>query len=146
MSAKWQKRKSSLSDPSKHCAPCCEETSINTPPCAAAHQGPEPVVGTVDSTVPTSRRFARRVFRLRVVRRQIYCRIGLDEAFDRVSTLRRKYPHLGWRLDPAGKHQAVIVRSITTEKERCVVLLNQDGDMICSMTARGNCNYVSVRG
>src|SRR5579871_5192598 len=132
MSAKWQKRKSSLSDPSKHCAPCCEETSINTPPCAAAHQGPEPVVGTVDSTVPTSRRFARRVFRLRVERRHIYCRIGLDEAFDRV----QRYDGSTLIWADASTLLASIRSSLyevsPTEKERCVVLLNQDGDMICS--------------
>jgi hypothetical protein len=81
-----------------------------------------------------------------VVRRQIYCRIGLDESSDRVQ--RYDESTLIWAdaVHPASKHQALIVRSIASEKERCVVLLNQDGDMICSMAGCGNRDYVPGMG
>lgn len=75
---------------------------------------------------------------LGIVRRQIYRRMGSGEASNRFQRCSGNVVVSTDTVHPASEHQVLIVRGIASKKVRCITLLDQDGDMIRSVTGRGN--------
>jgi hypothetical protein len=76
--------------------------------------------------------------RLGIVRRQIYCRMGSGEVSNRVQRCTGNPLISAHAVQRTREHQALTVRCIAIKKVCCVVLLDQDGDMIRSVTGRGD--------
>lgn len=81
-----------------------------------------------------------------VVRRQVNRRTVLGEESDRVQCCLGNVLIWTDAVHPTGEHQFLVVRRVSSEKERDVAVPNQDRDMICCVATRRDGNNVASLG